>query len=123
MIQINKYKTKRNKKINHLYKKILKDKKLMKEFNEWRKDNMKKVDENGNVQQEYLDFVHNLKREDLEKFYIGADLLIERVKKYLKSRLDEWETSKNDDDSYYNEILEDTYILNLLNGKENKNED
>jgi len=123
MIQINKYKTKRNKKIIRLYKKILKDKKLMKEFNEWRKDNMKKVDENGNVQQEYLDFVHNLKREDLEKFYIGADLLIERVKKYLKSKLDEWETSKNDDDSYYNEILEDTYILNLLNGKENKNED
>jgi len=123
MIQINKYKMKRNKKITRLYKKILKDKKLMKEFNEWRKDNMKKVDENGNVQQEYLDFVHNLKREDLETFYIGADLLIERVRKYLKSKLDEWENSKNDDDSYYNEILEDTYILNLINGKENKNED
>ena len=74
-------------------------------------------------QQEYLDFVHNLKREDLETFYIGADLLIERVRKYLKSKLDEWENSKNDDDSYYNEILEDTYILNLINGKENKNED
>lgn len=41
---------------------------------------MNKLDKDRNVTQEYLDYVKNLDREDLERFYMGADLIIERIK-------------------------------------------
>lgn len=48
---------------------------------------MIKLDKDRNVTQEYLDYVSSLKREDLETFYIGADLLVDRVKKYIDKEL------------------------------------
>ena len=42
---------------------------------------MIKLDKDRNVTQEYLDYVSNLERQDLEKFYIGADLLVDRLNK------------------------------------------
>ena len=44
---------------------------------------MNKLDKDRNVTQEYLDYVKNLDREDLERFYIGADLIIERIKEIV----------------------------------------
>lgn len=45
---------------------------------------MKKLDKDKNVTQEYLDYVSSLKREDLETFYIGADLLVDRLNNIIE---------------------------------------
>lgn len=44
---------------------------------------MNKLDKDRNVTQEYLDYVKNFDREDLERFYMGADLIIERIKEII----------------------------------------
>ena len=36
--------------------------------------NSMKTDKNGVLTQEYIDYVKGLEREDLERFYMGADL-------------------------------------------------
>ena len=37
-------------------------------------DTMQKTDKDGTLTKEYIDFVKGLEREDLERFYMGADL-------------------------------------------------
>ena len=43
-----------------------------------------KLDKDRNVTQEYLDYVSSLKREDLERFYIGADLYVDKLKRIIE---------------------------------------
>jgi hypothetical protein len=43
-----------------------------------------RFDEEGNITKEWLEYVQNLDREDLETFFIGADALIRRVTKYIE---------------------------------------
>ena len=38
-------------------------------------DKMQKVDKEGNVTKEYIDYVEKLNRDDLERFFMGADFL------------------------------------------------
>ena len=42
-----------------------------------------RFDENGNITKEWKEFVENLDREDLERFFIGADALCRRRKKAI----------------------------------------
>ena len=50
---------------------------------------MIKLDKNRNVTQEYLDYVSSLDRIDLETFYIGADLLVDRLNNII-NELEKW---------------------------------
>ena len=45
---------------------------------------MIKLDKDRNVTQEYLDYVSSLKRKDLETFYIGADLYVDKLKRIIE---------------------------------------
>lgn len=56
---------------------------------------MIKLDKDRNVTQEYLDYVSKLKREDLERFYIGADLLVDRLNNIIKEVREYIENSYN----------------------------
>lgn len=74
---------------------------------------MNKLDKDRNVTQEYLDYVSSLKREDLETFYIGADLLVERLnnnwnelEQWIEKERDKWEKYNPDSFVYYQSILD-----------------
>lgn len=55
---------------------------------------MIKLDKDRNVTQEYLDYVSSLDRKDLETFYIGADLLVDRLNNIINE---------------FNEFIEEVY--------------
>lgn len=60
---------------------------------------MNKLDKDRNVTQEYLDYVSSLDRKDLETFYIGADLLVNRLNNNineLEKELEDMATLKTD---------------------------
>lgn len=69
---------------------------------------MIKFDENKNITKEYKSWVSNLDRKELEKMYIGADILIERVKKHIFENYKEVPCY----DTYYKEIID------ILEGKQ-----
>ena len=87
---------------------------------------MKKKDKDGTVTKEYLDYVKGLEREDLERFYMGADLLYDelqqKINKAIKYIEDEIDGAKG---CIYMELPEETYIecwqdvLEILKGESN----
>lgn len=89
---------------------------------------MKKLDKNRNVTQEYLDYVSNLERQDLETFYIGADLLVDRLNNILNKAIEYIEVSIEEgnyfEDDIATDISEPTYdkyvnsnsLLDILKG-------
>ena len=91
-------------------------------------DIMQKTDKDGTLTKEYIDFVKGLEREDLERFYMGADLynydisndnerlhnIINKAIKMLEESqkgLEEWHFDGYDPD------LE--YIIKILKGEDN----
>ena len=46
---------------------------------------MIKFDENKQITKEYKEYVSNLDRKDLEERYIGADILLDYIKKYVRT--------------------------------------
>ena len=53
---------------------------------------MKKTDKDGVLTKEYIDYVKGLEREDLERFYIGADLLVDRLNNIINKAIEYIET-------------------------------
>lgn len=75
---------------------------------------MQKVDKEGNVTKEYIDFVEKLNRDDLERFYMGADFLnddlnqeIKRLNNIIDQLIDTIAISLNDD------AVEKAFNMNL----------
>ena len=61
---------------------------------------MIKLDKDRNVTQEYLDYVSSLKREDLERFYIGADLFVDRLNNII-NEIEKWCDENYHEDAQY----------------------
>ena len=79
---------------------------------------MIKFDEEGNITEEWSEYVRNLDREDLETYFIGADALIKRVTEFVENYM--YQNLKKDDDKLYEYItfrkedIED--LLGMLKG-------
>ena len=82
---------------------------------------MNKIDKDGTLTKEYIDYVKGLEREDLESFYIGADLLYndlqQRIKKTIEHIRLEYCNNEDINDCWHEGMKE---ILEILKGEDNE---
>ena len=77
-------------------------------------DKMQKVDKEGNVTKEYIEFGEKLEREDLEHFYMGADFLNDDLQQRIERAIEYIETDLAHATS--NGKLHRKHLLDILKG-------
>ena len=77
---------------------------------------MIKFDENGEITQEYKNYISNLDRKELEILYIGADAYVDRLKKKINKTIDYINELDDETDNTIYEIDKKTRdeLLNIL---------
>ena len=77
---------------------------------------MIKFDENGEITQEYKNYISNLDRKELEILYIGADAYVDRLKKKINKTIDFINELDDETDNTIYEIDKKTKdeLLNML---------
>lgn len=58
-----------------------------------------KYDKEGNITKEWLEYVENLDREDLERFFIGAYILSDKRKERINEAIEYMQNAINSDSS------------------------
>lgn len=77
---------------------------------------MIKFDENGEITQEYKNYISNLDRKELEILYIGADAYVDRLRKKINKTIDFINELDDETDNTIYEIDKKTKdeLLNML---------
>lgn len=77
---------------------------------------MKKTDKDGVLTKEYIDYVKGLEREDLEHFYIGADLLVDRLNNIINKAIEYLERKQKETEWWDTDFM---MTISILKGDSN----
>ena len=77
-----------------------------------------RTDKDGTLTKEYIDYVKGLEREDLERFYIGADLLYNDLQQRIDGAIAL--LSLYEVDRLGNEYVPIIQLIEILKGEDNE---